>query len=96
MEDLLLAIQFVPRHLIHILDVPPVNFDLLLQLLDSRPHLLHYILVLVLDMRLQQLHLLPQQLDLCEKTLRVDARLLADILGEVGWYLQVGDLDVEL
>lgn len=80
LEDLLLAIKLIPSHLIHILNIPPINFDLLLQLLDPRPHLLHYILVLVLDVRLEQLHLIPEESYLCEEALRVYAGLLADVL----------------
>lgn len=80
LEDLLLAIKLIPSHLIHILNIPPINLDLLLQLLDPRPHLLHYILVLVLDVRLEQLHLIAQEFDLCEEALRVYAGLLADVL----------------
>ena len=80
LEDLLLLIEFVPCYFVHILNIPPVDLDLLLQLLDPRTHLLHYVLVLVFNVRLEQLHLLSQQLYLREEALRVYARLLADVL----------------
>lgn len=80
LKDLLLFIKLIPSHLIHILNIPPIDFNLLLQLLNPRPHLFHYILVLVLDVRLEELHLIAEEPYLGEEALRIYAGLLADVL----------------